>query len=89
MSKKLETIALHYVRRKKIKTLLCRMATHISQCKLEPLMCFSKMNKIQKVHELIAAIPKIPHCVHNVYMQYLEYIWEKLVLDNGFNNIIM
>lgn len=87
MSKKLETIALHYVRRKKIKTLLCRMATHICQCKLEPLMCFSKMNKIQKVHELIAAIPKIPHCVHNVYMQYLEYIWEKLVLDNGFNNI--
>ena len=83
----LEMIALHYVRRKQLKTLLSQMSTHISNCKLEPLMRFAKMEKIKKFYDLINIMPSIPFCTRKIYMKYLEYIWKKMVVSNGFINI--
>ena len=83
----LEMIALHYVRRKELKTLLSQMSSHVSNCKLEPLIRFAKMEKIKKMYELINLIPSIPLCTRNIYMKYLEYIWKKMVTSNGFINI--
>ena len=86
-NEKLEKIAIFYSRRKQLKTLLARMATHVSNCKLEPLIRFNKMDKIQKMHELINVVGDIPYCTLQLFMSYLEYFWDKMVRENGFINI--
>jgi ATP-dependent Lon protease len=72
---------------KKLKNLLAKMTTHVNNCPLERNLKYIKLEKIVKIVKYLNCINKFPIKVQSIGLLWIKCCWQKLVLDNGFNNI--
>lgn len=76
------------LQRKRYMLFFSQMSTHLNKSSLELSLKYWKLNKLQKLQNHLLKMTTLPLKVHSIGFLWIRLCWERMVMDNGFQNVM-